>query len=158
MSAEETAREQQRDIGKAFREIADVRTEVAGVRGDVQKLQTALVGIDGTNGLRGELREFMLQQEKQMEEQDDMLREIITKQVEQQHWKENMEVKFTNYLNFERVATCHGKSALDVYLSKLETESIELRKQRMLGIFAIVSSIITVGGGIIIAVLRAGGN
>jgi hypothetical protein len=133
--------EQQRDLGKAFREIADLR-------GDLKELKTAVVGIDGNNGLRGELKEFMRVLDVRLDVQDDKLGEIADAQSESGSWKQSMESRLNNYMLFERAATCHGKSALDHYLAGLHKENVELKKQRMQGIIAIVTSILGVGGTI----------
>jgi hypothetical protein len=63
--------EQQRDIGKAFREVADLR-------GEVRELKTALVGINGRNGLRGELKEFVNIMRLRMDSQDNALKQLAS--------------------------------------------------------------------------------
>jgi hypothetical protein len=133
--------EQQRDLGKAFREIADVR-------GELREVKTAMVGIDGKNGLRGELKEFMRVLGGRLDSQDEKLEEIADAQSESGNWKQLIESRLNNYMLFERAATCHGKSALDSYLAGIQKENVELKKQRMQGIVAIVTSILGVGGTI----------
>ena len=141
--------EQQRDIGKAFREIADVRGEIKEVRGDVQLLRTAIIGIDGNNGLRGELREFMTRFDEKQAEHDDRLLHIMEAQLGQNQWKKQVETRMENYLKYERIATCHGKGALDSYLESIEHDNVELKKQRMIGLIAVVTTLLTIGGSIV---------
>jgi hypothetical protein len=158
VQASNIAFEQQRDIGKAFREIADVRGEIKTVQGDLQQLRTAIIGIDGNNGLRGELREFMERLDEKQNEQDTRLLTIMESQLGQSHWKNQVETRLDNYLKFERAATCHGKSALDKYLEQLETDNVELKKQRIAGIIAIVTTLLGIGGGIITTlIVKLGG-
>lgn len=120
----DAAIEQQKDIGKAFREIADLR-------GEVREIRTALVGIDGQNGLRGEVRAFMLeiqQQDRRLEdriieqekalndrldEQDAILQEIWSKTAER---VQAVEKRLEHYLEVEREDTCIGKKFFDEHL------------------------------------------
>lgn len=120
----DAAVEQQKDIGKAFREIADLR-------GEVREIRTALVGIDGQNGLRGEVRAFMETIQKQdrrleekivaqekaindrLDEQDAVLQEITTKTTER---IEKIEDSFMHYKEVERVSTCQGQKILDDHI------------------------------------------
>lgn len=54
--------EQEKSIGKLFSEINSLRTSV--------------IGIDGQNGLRGELRGFTIKMEQRMDKQDKALNEL----------------------------------------------------------------------------------
>ena len=149
MSSADIQFEQQRDIGKAFREIADVRGEIKTVQGDIQQLRTAIIGIDGNNGLRGELREFMERLDEKQNEQDSRLLTIMESQLGQSHWKSQVEARLDNYLKYERAATCHGKSALDKYLEQIEYDNVELKKMRIGGIIAIVTTLLGLGGSVV---------
>jgi hypothetical protein len=53
---------QEKSIGKLFSEINSLRTSV--------------IGIDGQNGLRGELRGFTIKMEQRMDKQDKALNEL----------------------------------------------------------------------------------
>lgn len=145
----DAAVEQQKDIGKAFREIADLR-------GDFKELRVAIVGIDSNNGLRGEIREFMAQFGGRMTDQDTVLRQISDAQVETDHWKRESQARFETYLQYEREATCHGKEALDKYVEKIEVEKVDIRKQNIILIGTIISALLASGAAIASAVLTYG--
>jgi hypothetical protein len=106
--------QQQRDIGKAFGAIAKLE-------GDVREIRTALIGIDGTNGLRGELRTWVESMSTRLDQQDSML----TRRVE---WETSLEAQFSLYLNKTRGETCIGKKALEEYEEEL-AKKLEERKQ-----------------------------
>jgi hypothetical protein len=138
---------QQQQIGKAFREIADLR-------GDVTKIETALIGFDGNNGLRGELREFMQQMGVRMSSQDGMLKIISENMVRYDQFQKAVELRLENYMKFERVATCHGKSALDKYLESIQRDNNEIRKARIAMTAAILVAVIGAGASVISVVLK----
>ena len=109
--------QQQKDIGKAFREISDLR-------GDVKELRTALVGIDGRNGLRGELRTFMEESRIHMAKLDEMMKGAY-------EWQAESEQRFRHYLDVERKETCYGAELLDDYIKeqeKIQQGNLERRR------------------------------
>jgi hypothetical protein len=108
---------QQRDIGKAFREISDLR-------GDVKELRTALVGINGRNGLRGELRTFMEESRQHMAKLDEMMKGAY-------EWQAEIEQRFRHYIDVERIETCYGAELFQKYKEEQEAikkDSIERRR------------------------------
>lgn len=141
MSAAEDL-QQQRDIGKLWGAV-----ERQG--GAIKELRTALVGIDGSNGLRGELREFMAQMGSRMSTQDDVLAEIKESRDDVDEWRQTVESRFDTYMRFEREATCHGKSALNDYLKTIKRDSDSIRKERITVIGAIIVALITSAVGLI---------
>jgi len=109
--------QQQKDIGKAFREISDLR-------GDVKELRTALVGIDGRNGLRGELRTFIEESRIHMAKLDEMMKGAY-------EWQAESEQRFRHYLDVERKETCYGAELLDDYIKeqeKIQQDNLERRR------------------------------
>jgi len=109
--------QQQKDIGKAFREISDLR-------GDVKELRTALVGIDGRNGLRGELRTFIEESRIHMAKLDEMMKGAY-------EWQAESEQRFRHYLDVERKETCYGAELLDDYIKeqeKIQQGNLERRR------------------------------
>jgi len=93
--------DQQKDIGKAF-------FYIARLEGDIKNLTTAVIGIDGNNGLRGELREFMAQIGRRMESQED--------------YQEKLSRDLQHYLDVGRAETCIGKAALEDYVSQVKID------------------------------------
>lgn len=146
--------EQQRDIGKAFREISDLR-------GDVKELRTALVGIDGCNGLRGELRTFIEESRTHMAKLDEMMKDAY-------EWQAESEQRFRHYLDVERKETCYGAELLQEY--KDEQDQIiedsrerrrhsdellvELEKQRIASRQVLAVAVITAIASIVVALIK----
>jgi len=146
--------EQQRDIGKAFREISDLR-------GDVKELRTALVGIDGRNGLRGELRAYMEESRQHMAKLDEMMKGAY-------EWQAETEQRFRHYLDVERKETCYGAELFQKY--KEEQDRIiedsherrrhsdellvELEKQRIASRQVLAVAIITSIASIVVALIK----
>lgn len=108
--------QQQRDIGKAFGAIGKLE-------GDVREIRTALIGIDGSNGLRGELRAWVESMTDRLDQQDVML----TKRVA---WENSFEAQLNLYLNKTRGETCIGKQALAAYVEELEHKIEEKKQER----------------------------
>jgi hypothetical protein len=133
---------QQQQIGKAFREIADLR-------GDVTKIETALIGIDGTNGLRGELRDFIQHMNLRMSSQDGMLKIITDNMVRYDQFQRAVETRLENYMKYERIATCHGKSELDKYLASIQRDNNEIKKARIALIGAVIVAVIGAGASVV---------
>jgi hypothetical protein len=138
---------QQQQIGKAFREIADLR-------GDVTKIETALIGIDGNNGLRGELRDFISQMAVRMSSQDGMLKIINDNMVRYDQFQQGVETRLENYMKYERIATCHGKSALDKYLESIQRDNTEIRKARIALVAAVIVAVLGAGASVISVILK----
>jgi len=105
---------------------------------EIKILKTALIGIDGSNGLRGELRNFIEEQK--------------VKNKEYETFQDNMEKKYYNYLNVERHNTCfwlHDKDEMKNMMKEAIldikndiTENNEIKKTK-----------ITINGQIIIQVI-----
>jgi len=146
--------EQQRDIGKAFREISDLR-------GDVKELRTALVGIDGRNGLRGELRAFIEENRQHVAQLDEMMKGAY-------EWQAETEQRFRHYLDVERRETCYGAELLDEYIKEQEAIKkdslerrrhadeliVELEKQKIATRGIMIAATITAVASLITAILK----
>lgn len=89
----------------------------------VHRIEVALTGIDGKNGLRGELRAFQESTQDHLTEQDKKLEHI-------ERWKDAMEARFDSYLKHERAATCVGKKALEDYIAEKKAEEEARLKER----------------------------
>ncbi|OPY04987.1 MAG: hypothetical protein A4E61_00487 [Syntrophorhabdus sp. PtaB.Bin184] len=93
--------------------------ETGKLWGAIRELKTAMIGIDGKNGIRGEFRDFtekefktaMQDIKEHLERQDEILEEVGK-------WKEEFEHRFDKYLTHERAATCVGKKALEEYIER----------------------------------------
>lgn len=145
---------QQRDIGKAFREISDLR-------GDVKELRTALVGIDGRNGLRGELRTFIEESRQHMAKLDEMMRGAY-------EWQAETEQRFRHYLDVERKETCYGAELLNGYIQEQEKIKddnmerrrhsdqlmVELEKQKIATRGIMIAATITAVASLVTAILK----
>lgn len=137
---------QQRDIGKLWGAME--RTN-----GDVRELRTALVGLDGTNGLRGELREFIERFEKDHSVRLGSLEDRVEEGIS--YGKHLYEVAR------HQPGGCIGKSALDRYVSDLDAKdkrstdlSIEIRKSRLAMVASIMVALITSAGSIFVALSK----
>ena len=147
MDAHEVDIRHQKEIGIAYREIADVR-------GEVKELRTAIIGIDGNNGLRGELREFMAQMGARMSNQDGMLEVISDSITRHDAFQGAVEARFENYMKYERIATCHGKSALDKYLESIQRDNNEIRKSRIAMTAAVIVALIGAASSVVTVILK----
>jgi hypothetical protein len=135
---------QQRDIGKAFREISDLR-------GDVKELRTALVGIDGRNGLRRELRAYMEESREHMAKLDEMIKGAY-------EWQAETEQRFRHYIDVERKETCYGADLLDEYKKEQEAikkDSLERRRHADTLVMELEKQKIATRGVMIAAVIAA---
>ena len=135
---------QQRDIGKAFREISDLR-------GDVKELRAAIVGIDGRNGLRGELRTFIEESSAHMAKLDEMMKGAY-------EWQAVTEQRFRHYLDVERKKTCYGAELLQEYKAEQDTikkDSIERRRHADTLVMELEKQKIATRGVMIAAVIAA---
>ena len=143
--------EQQRDIGKAFREISDLR-------GDVKELRTAIVGIDGHNGLRGELRDFLKRFDVWQQQSEERTSAVEARVEEGIAWGKHLwEV------DRHEPGGCLGIEALNQYRKELDAKdrrkedlSIELRKSRQAMLAAIIVAMLTSAASIIVALISAG--
>jgi hypothetical protein len=145
--------QQQRDIGKAFREISDLR-------GEIRTLSAALIGIDGSNGIRGEMRSFISDSKEQTSKFEKLIEDIYS-------WQAKTEQRFQHYIEHEREATCIGVRALEEYKADQEKEhhesverrrqndqlTVELKKAELSVRTAIRTSVISSATAIIVAVL-----
>lgn len=82
--------------------------DVGKLWGAITEIRTALIGIDGRNGIRGEL----LSLKEDMKEQ---IASIIQVNVEQDKAIETLHTSLKEYIDVTRPATCIGKQALDEY-------------------------------------------
>jgi len=139
---------QQRDIGKLWGAME--RTN-----GDIKELRVALVGIDGTNGLRGELRDFIRKFDS----------DYAVRLVEVENRVEEGIAMGKQLYEVERhkPGACIGKTALDQYVNKIEAQdkrstdlSVELRKARLTTIGAIIVAGISSAAPVIMALTAKG--
>jgi hypothetical protein len=108
----------------------------------IREIRTALVGIDGQNGLRGELREFL----KRYESRDGEVRE----------WQKAVEDRWNNYIQTEREETCYGSAQLNEYLKEEEKQHNERRQTNITAVDfrkAVSVALITSMASVIVAVL-----
>lgn len=138
---------QPKDIGKLW--------------GAIKEIRTALIGLDGTNGLRGEFREFAERMEARQDEHEIQLKERV-------EWERDLEARLQLYLTKTRKDTCEGLHALDAYKEQLEKEdrqidedkqeqrrmSLELKKMRTTMFVSIACVVITVFGSITVALIN----
>jgi len=141
---------QQRDIGKLW-------TAVERTNGDVRELRVALVGIDGSNGLRGELRDFISRFDAdhavRLAQVEDRVEEGIA-------WgKKVWEV------DRHSPGACIGKAALDQYVEGLSVRerrssdlAIELKKSRLAMLGAILVALISAAASVFVALQKTGGS
>lgn len=127
--------EQEKSIGKLFSEINSLRTSV--------------IGIDGQNGLRGELRGFTVKMEQRMDKQDKALNEL-------NDWRNETAHALTEFITYSRRDTCYGIKALNEYKKEREKESqaikehqTELKKARLTVLSAIGVALISAGVAIL---------
>jgi hypothetical protein len=77
-------------------------------------LEVALIGIDGKNGIRGTLMEFMKGTSERLDHQDKMLTSLTKAGAESER-------RFRDYLTFERERTCYGKAHFDKEMAQMKT-------------------------------------
>lgn len=140
--------DQQRDIGKLW-------GAVERVNGDVKALSVALVGMNGDNGLRGELREFI----RKFDADHAVRLNAVENRVEEG-------ISYGNRLwEVERhqPGACIGKAALDEYIEGVHAQerrstdlSIELRKSRLAMVAAILVALISAGASVFVALQKTG--
>lgn len=141
--------DQQRDIGKLWGAIERVN-------GDVKALSVALVGMDGGNGLRGELREFI----HRFEADHAVRLTAVEDRVE-----EGIEYGRRLYdVERHKPGECIGKTALDEYVAELNAKAnkesdmaIEMKKSRDAMLTALVAALITSAASIIVAFISIKG-
>ena len=127
--------EQEKSIGKLFSEINSLRTSV--------------IGIDGQNGLRGELRGFTIKMEQRMDKQDKALNEL-------NDWRNETSHALTEFITYSRRDTCYGIKALNEYKKEKEKEfqaikehQTELKKARLTTMSAVIVALITAIAGVL---------
>lgn len=127
--------EQEKSIGKLFSEINALRTSV--------------IGIDGKNGLRGELRGFTIKMEQRMDKQDKALNEL-------NDWRNETSHALTEFITYSRRDTCYGIKALNEYKEEREKEfqaikehQTELKKARLTTMSAVIVALITAIAGVL---------
>lgn len=114
----------------------------AQLEAQIREIRTALIGIDGQNGLRGELRDFL----KRYEARDDEVRE----------WQKAVEDRWNNYIQSERIQTCHGAAQLNEYIKQEEKRRSERRQTDITAVEfkkAITVALITSMASVLVAVL-----
>lgn len=182
MSSDDREFEQQRDIGKVFREVADLRGEV---RAEIKELRVAMVGINGDNGLRGEMKDFINVMRLRMDSQDEALEQLAAKldQSIETHTAETarLDKKVNDAVSWghnlwenERhlPGRCIGKKALEEFEERMVEEvkaenekrsaerrhtdvmAVEMVKSRRAMWAAIVVSLISTAGAIIVAAMK----
>lgn len=121
--------EQEKSIGKLFSEINSLRTSV--------------IGIDGQNGLRGELRGFTIKMEQRMDKQDKALNEL-------NDWRNETSHALTEFITYSRRDTCYGIKALNEYKKEKDKEcqetkehQTELKKARLTTMSAVIVALLT---------------
>ena len=135
---------QQRDIGKLWGAME--RTN-----GDIKELRVALVGIDGTNGLRGELREFI-----QSFKDDHAVRlDEVEKRVE-----EGIAMgKHMYHIERHKPGECIGKAALDAHLADMAAREKKVNdrdKYIIAMIGSMIVALITSGASVFVAMQNTG--
>lgn len=120
---------QEKSIGKLFSEINSLRTSV--------------IGIDGQNGLRGELRGFTIKMEQRMDKQDKALNEL-------NDWRNETSHALTEFITYSRRDTCYGIKALNEYKKEKDKEcqeikehQTELKKARLTTMSAVIVALLT---------------
>jgi len=114
----------------------------AHLEAEIRELRTAIIGIDGRNGLRGELREFM----KRVDERDEDIRQ----------WQKAVEDRWNKYLQEDREATCYGTERLEEYIKQEEKRRSERRQTDVTAIEykkAINVALITSMASIVVALI-----
>lgn len=121
--------EQEKSIGKLFSEINSLRTSV--------------IGIDGQNGLRGELRGFTIKMEQRMDKQDKALNEL-------NDWRNETSHALTEFITYSRRDTCYGIKALNEYkkekdkkCQEIKEHQTELKKARLTTMSAVIVALLT---------------
>lgn len=135
-----------RDVGKLWGAIE--RTN-----GDVKALTVALVGMNGDNGLRGELREFI----ETFNAGHSVRLDEVEKRVE-----EGIALgKHLYHIERHKPGECIGRAALDKYIADMESRqqksenaAVEMGKARMAMIGMIIVSMITALASIFVALQK----
>jgi hypothetical protein len=109
----------------------------AHLEAEIREIRTALIGLDGKNGLRGELRAFI----DRHDQRDGDIKS----------WQKSVEDRWNTYIQTERQATCYGSAKLDEYIKqeekrredrrKTDITAIEYRKAIVVAFIASLSSI-----------------
>lgn len=100
---------QHKDIGKLW--------------GAIIELKTAMIGIDGTNGIRGEMRAFI-------QTADARLTDMVSENKRQDAAIDELRQEFHEYTTVTHPATCLGKQALAEYIATEDKRRIGERRTR----------------------------
>lgn len=135
---------QQRDIGKLWGAFERLN-------GDVRELRVALVGIDSTNGLRGELRSFI--------EKFDADHAVRLKDVEDRVEEGIALGKHLYHIERHKPGECIGKAALDAHLASIEVKEKKIADRdkyliAMMGSMAV--ALITSAASVFVALQQKG--
>jgi len=138
--------DQQRDIGKLW-------GAVEKTNGDVKALTVALVGMNGDNGLRGELREFI----RKFDADHAVRLAAVEERVEEgiQYGKQLWEVER------HKPGSCIGKAALDTHLASLavrDKKANDLNKYLIGMLGSMIVALISAGASVFVALQNTGGT
>jgi hypothetical protein len=114
----------------------------AHLEAQIREIRTALIGLDGKNGLRGELRAFI----DRYDQRDGDVKA----------WQKSVEDRWNTYLQIERQTTCYGAAKLDEYIKQDEKRREDRRKTDITAIEykkAIVVAFIASFSSIFVAIL-----
>lgn len=163
----------QRDIDQIWVAIDKQNVDIATQSGDIKELRTALIGIDGHNGLRGELREFILEMRRRDERQDAGIEKA-------EQYREALEEKVDEAIRYSHKVWevdrflpggCLGVKALEEHLDELEAKEkalaeaelqkaerdkllvLELRKARIASRGTTIAAIVAALGAVAVAVI-----
>jgi CTP-dependent riboflavin kinase len=110
--------EQERDIGKLWGFARELK---AWTEGKLRELEILFIGVDGSNGLRGDLRELKCTVNTLSDKIDDVEKEV------KEAWQWG---KDAYYIERHKDGQCIGKAALDKYLETQKKETESLKKAR----------------------------
>jgi septal ring factor EnvC (AmiA/AmiB activator) len=120
--------------------------DIDTIWGAVLELRTAIIGIDGNNGLRREIREFAAKLEKHIARQEKILADHERKLSNLYSWKTEIDKE---------------REQEDFRKQEWDKQQLELRKARLATLTAIVVALITAIGSItpkIVEVFRSLGG
>jgi septal ring factor EnvC (AmiA/AmiB activator) len=120
--------------------------DIDTIWGAVLELRTAIIGIDGNNGLRREIREFAAKLEKHIARQEKILADHERKLSNLYSWKTEIDKE---------------RDQEDFRKQEWDKQQLELRKARLATLTAIVVALITAIGSVtpkIVEVFRSLGG
>jgi len=106
--------------------------DVAKLYTDFAELKTAVIGIDGNNGLKGDLKKtielnhanitLVHGELKDVHSKVDRLINSLSAKIDQTDDRQDaLELKLEQYLKYDRVTTCHGKVAVNNLKKEIAT-------------------------------------